>query len=164
MIVREYRKEDIPFMIDIWNEVVRSGIAFPQEDELTLESGEEFFASQVSSGVAEIAGEIRGLYIVHPNNVGRVGHIANASYAVASVHRGKGIGRALVEESLAAARRAGFKVMQFNAVIATNAPALHLYRSLGFRDLGIIPGGFRLDSGDYLDICPMCRALEDIEI
>lgn len=164
MIVREYREEDIPAMNEIWNEVVRSGIAFPQEEELTLEAGSEFFASQVSSGVAEEDGKIYGLYIVHPNNIGRVGHISNASYAVAGDARNKGVGRALVMESLRAAKRAGFRVMQFNAVVATNAPALHLYRSLGFKDLGVIPGGFRLDSGEYLDICPMCRTFEDIEI
>lgn len=163
MVVREYTAEDLPGMLEVWNEVVRSGIAFPQEQEMDLQEGADFFGSQVFTGVAEEDGRILGLCIVHPNNIGRVGHIANASYAVASNVRGKGVGRALVMESLVQAKRAGFRVMQFNAVVATNAPALHLYRSLGFKDLGVIPGGFRLDSGEYLDICPMCRTFEDIE-
>ena len=28
------------------------------------------------------------------------------------------------------------------------------YESLGFQQLGVIPGGFRLSDGSYADICP----------
>ena len=69
-------------MVEIWNEVVEEGIAFPQLNTLNLESGQTFFDSQTFCGVAEEDGSIYGLYILHPNNEGRVGHIANASYAV----------------------------------------------------------------------------------
>ena len=100
-----------------------------------------------------------GLYILHPNNVGRCGHIANASYAVSSEARGKGIGRALVEDSLAQGRAAGFRVLQFNAVVATNVGARHLYEKLGFTQLGTIPDGFRMPDGTYADICPYYHEL-----
>ena len=96
--VKGYGQADLQAMVDVWNEVVRDGIAFPQEDELDLESGAEFFGSQTHCGVAVEDGRVLGLYILHPNNVGRCGHIANASYAVSSEARGKGIGRALVED------------------------------------------------------------------
>lgn len=33
--------------------------------------------------------------------------------------------------------------MQFNAVVETNASAVHLYEDLGFRTIGIAPGAFR---------------------
>lgn len=46
MIIREYTQSDMPSMIRIWNEVVEEGIAFPQEDCLTVETGRAFFASQ----------------------------------------------------------------------------------------------------------------------
>ena len=69
-------------MIAIWNEVVEDGIAFPQEEPLTAETGKDFFASQTLSAVAEEDGKVYGLYILHPNNIGRCGHICNASYAV----------------------------------------------------------------------------------
>ena len=100
-----------------------------------------------------------GLYILHPNNVGRCGHIANASYAVSSEARGKGIGHALVEDSLAQGRAAGFRVFQFNAVVATNVGARHLYEKLGFTQLGTIPDGFRMPDGTYADICPYYHEL-----
>ena len=68
--VREYGQADLQAMVDVWNEVVRDGIAFPQEDELDLESGAEFFGSQTHCGVAVEDGRVLGLYILHPNNVG----------------------------------------------------------------------------------------------
>ena len=159
MEIRSYRQDDLTEMVDIWNEVVRDGIAFPQEEELDLTSGGTFFASQTYCGIAEEDGHVIGLYILHPNNVGRCGHIANASYAVGSAARGKGAGRLLVEDSLAQGKAHGFRVLQFNAGVATNAGARHLYEKLGFVQLGTIPGGFRMPDGTYVDICPYYHEL-----
>ena len=159
--VREYRTEDLPEMIAIWNEVVEEGIAFPQEERLDEALGAEFFASQSYCGVAEESenGRIVGLYILHPNNVGRCGHISNASYAVGSASRGLHIGEKLVLDSLVQGKRIGFRVLQFNAVVATNVHARHLYERLGFVQLGVIPGGFRMKDGHYEDICPYYHVL-----
>ena len=77
------------------------------------------------------------------DNVGRCGHICNASYAVKSGLRGAASGRRCVRHCMEAAKDLGFRVLQFNAVVRTNAPALALYRRLGFVQLGVIPGGFR---------------------
>ena len=160
MKVRPYEPADLPAMIAIWNEVVEEGVAFPQEDMLTPETGAAFFAAQSLSAVAvDDGGAVRGLYILHPNNVGRCGHIANASYAVSSACRGQHFGEALVRDSLDQAKALGFKLMQFNAVVAGNVHARHLYERLGFRPLGIIPGGFRLKSGVFEDICPYYHEL-----
>jgi L-amino acid N-acyltransferase YncA len=157
--MRAYEQRDVAGMVAAWNEVVRDGVAFPQLDELTLAEGTEFFAAQTYCGVAVERGEVLGLYILHPNNVGRCGHIANTSYAVASSARGKGVGRALVEDSLVQAKAYGFRLLQFNAVVATNTVARHIYESLGFVQLGTIPGGFLLPDGSYVDICPYYHEL-----
>lgn len=157
--VRAYRPEDLAAMVTIWNQVVEDGVAFPQEELLDVESGTHFFAEQTHCGVAVEEGRVLGLYILHPNNIGRCGHIANASYAVDRAARGRGLGRLLVSDSLAQARIQGFRVMQFNAVVATNANARHLYESLGFVQLGTIPEGFRLPDGSYVDICPYYHEL-----
>lgn len=156
MIVRAYRKEDLPAMIAIWNEVVEEGVAFPQEEFLEEQTGAAFFGEQSYCGVAEdeSRGEIWGLYILHPNNVGRCGHICNASYAVASQNRGQHIGEKLVLDCIEQARRIGFRILQFNAVVASNVHARHLYERIGFTQLGTIPGGFRMKDGRYEDICP----------
>lgn len=156
IVVRAYRNEDILQMNLVWNEVVEDGIAFPQTEILDRAGGEKFFSSQSYCGVAEDteSGEIVGLYILHPNNVGRCRHISNASYAVSSSSRGKGIGEMLVRDCLEQAKNCGFKILQFNAVVKTNTAARHLYEKLGFVQLGTIPQGFLMKDGNYEDICP----------
>lgn len=154
MNIREYREEDLPAMTEIWNGVVREGNAFPQEDELSFTEAKEFFRGQSFCGVAEDGGQICGLYILHPNNVGRCGHLCNASYAVSSGKRGLHIGEQLVAHCLGEAKKLGFQVLQFNAVVCTNEAALRLYKRMGFTQLGTVPNGFRLKDGSYTDIIP----------
>ncbi len=158
-LIRQYNQKDMPDMIRIWNEVVEEGIAFPQEECLGLVSGTRFFASQSYTGVAEIGGKIMGLYILHPNNIGRCGHICNASYAVSSDARGRHVGEQLVLDCLKMGRKLEFRVLQFNAVVESNIHARHLYERLGFIQLGTIPGGFRLKDGHYENICPYFHEL-----
>ncbi len=152
MNVREYTEADLPRMAEIWNQVVEDGIAFPQLEPLTLETARDFFRAQNFSAVAEEDGEIFGLYILHPNNEGRCGHIANASYAVDRASRGRGAGKALVQHCLKTAAALGFLLMQFNAVVKSNLGAIHLYEKLGFVRVGEIPGGFLMKDGRYEDI------------
>ncbi|MBR6107845.1 MAG: GNAT family N-acetyltransferase, partial [Oscillospiraceae bacterium] len=138
---------------------VEEGIAFPQEICLDTESGKAFFAAQSYTGVADADGQIVGLYILHPNNVGRCGHICNASYAVSRESRGKHIGAQLVLDCLAQGRAHGFRVLQFNAVVESNVHARHLYERFGFTQLGTIEGGFRMKNGEYVNICPYYKVL-----
>lgn len=152
MNVRAYQEHDLDAMVDIWNAVVMEGNVFPQTQCLSVEDAHEFFAAQSYTGVAEDGGTILGLYILHPNNIGRCSHIANASYAVKPGQRGKRIGEKLVRDSMSVGRQLGFRVLQFNAVVASNAGAIRLYNKIGFTQLGVVPGGFRLDNGDYADI------------
>ena len=154
MIIRKYLPTDLGSMITIWNEIVKDGIAFPQEELLDTETGAAFFASQSYVGVADNDGTVVGLYILHPNNVGRCGHICNASYAVNSTCRGMHIGEKLVKDCLSTAKQLGFGILQFNAVVESNIHARHLYERLGFVQLGVIPKGFRMKDGHYENICP----------
>ena len=146
-------------MVLIWYEVVEDGEAFPQEEFLDDKTGVEFFAAQTYCGVADNNGKIVGLYILHPNNIGRCGHICNASYAVSRDSRGLHIGEKLVSDCLIQGKEHGFGVLQFNAVVACNVHARHLYERLGFTQLGVIPKGFRMKDGHYEDICPYYHEL-----
>ena len=159
MTIRKAEEKDIKAITAIWNEIVREGNAFPQDKGLSEEEAYSFFSSQSFTAVADDEGAIVGLYILHPNNVGRCGHIANASYAVTAGMRNRHIGRALVEPSLIKAGELGFRILQYNAVVRTNTSARKLYESLGFVSLGIIPGGFRMDDGHYEDIVPYIHLL-----
>ncbi len=152
--IRKFSETDAKDAAAIWNRVVEDGVAFPQLEGLSVKDAEKFFVEQDFTGIAfdSETGEIVGLYILHPNNIGRCGHIANASYAVKADCRGKHIGEAIVSHSLEKAKELGFKLMQFNAVVAANHPAIHIYEKLGFIRLGTIPGGFHMKDGHYEDI------------
>ena len=154
--IKAYDSKNVGEAINIWNEIVREGIAFPQEDELDEISGDIFFKAQSFTGLAfdEDTEELLALYILHPNNVGRCAHISNASYAVRSDVRGRHIGEIIVKDCIARAKTLGFRILQFNAVVATNIHARHLYQRLGFKELGTIPGGFRMPDGSFADIVP----------
>ena len=140
----------------VWNEVVSEGRAFPQTDCLDLNSARAFFSEQTYSGALcdDNTGEVLGVYILHPNNVGRCGHICNASYAVRRGMRGKHLGELLVLDCIKKAREYGFGILQFNAVVSSNEPALKLYKRFGFTQLGVIPKGFLNKDGVYEDIIP----------
>lgn len=154
--IRAYQSKDAALAAQIWNEVVADGNAFPQDTEMTADAANHFFLEQTYTGIAEDTEthEILGLYILHPNNVGRCGHICNASYAVRKNIRGLYIGEKLVLDCLKMEKEKQFRILQFNAVVATNTHALHLYERIGFKKLGTIPGGFRMPDGTYEDIIP----------
>lgn len=159
--IKKYEKTDLKDAVMIWNQVVEDGVAFPQTEPLTEETGHTFFEEQSFTGIAydERSGEIVGLYILHPNNIGRCGHICNASYAVRADMRGQHIGELLVKHCMEKGKELGFRILQFNAVVSSNTYALRLYEKLGFVRLGTIPGGFLMKDGHYEDIIPHYHAL-----
>ena len=159
VLIRRYEPKDIIPVMSIWNQIVVDGEAFPQTEPLSQEEAERFFGEQNDTTVAEKDGEVVGFYILHPNNVGRCGHIGNASYGVRDGLHGEGIGRLLVEDSLARAKELGYGVMQFNAVVDCNFGARKLYKELGFVELGTIPAGFNYKDDHYEDIHLMYHVL-----
>lgn len=154
--LKQLTEQELKQAIEIWNTVVEEGVAFPQTEPLNEESGRTFFGQQSYTGTAvdSETGEVVGMYILHPNNVGRCGHICNASYAVKKELRGKHIGEILVRDCMKKGKELGFGILQFNAVVRSNQAALALYKKLGFVQLGVIPGGFLLKNGQYEDIIP----------
>ncbi len=163
VMIRGYQSGDIPAMIEIWNTIVEEANAFPQVEKLAQEGAEGFFAAQDFTGVAVLEEEVVGLYILHPNNIGRCGHIANASYGVKAGLRGFKAGEKLVRHSLHKAKECGFRLMQFNAVVSINAAAIHLYEKIGFQRLGVVPGGFLLGDGSFSDIILYYYQLDRLE-
>lgn len=158
--IHKFTTNDIEDAMEIWNKVVEEGVAFPQKNTLEALEGLEFFQKQSYTGIGvNEQGKTVGLYILHPNNVGRCGHICNASFAVHEDVRGQHIGEALVKDCMKKAKELGFQILQLNAVVATNASAIHLYKKLGFTQLGVIPKGFLMKDGTYEDIIPHYIAL-----
>lgn len=109
--------------------------------------------------VATDDGVVVGTAEIRPNQVGRGNHVANASFMVAPSSAGRGVGRALAVEVLERARAAGYRAMQFNAVVATNVRAVALWESIGFSVVGRVPGAFRHEADGEVDLLVMHRWL-----
>ncbi|MBC3899856.1 GNAT family N-acetyltransferase [Acetobacterium malicum] len=149
--MRPLRQEDLKSATEIWNFIVAEGNSFPGDAVLSEDEAAAMFAQQTETVCALSKNEVVGLYILHPNNFGRCGHIANASFGVKQAYRGKGIGRHLVEDCLLRSQDNGFRGLQFNAVVSTNYPAITLYLKLGFKIIGTIKDGYRLKDNSYVD-------------
>ena len=109
--------------------------------------------------VAELDGRLAGTYLLKPNQSGPGSHVANCGYMVAAWARGRGLGEALCRHSLDAARRLGFRAMQFNAVVSTNQAAIAVWQRCGFTIVGTVPEAFAHPVHGLVDIHVMHRRL-----
>ena len=123
------------------------------------EAREYWMGPGVTTYVAEAGGEVVGTYAMRANQRGLGSHVANAGYMVRPDRAGRGVGAAMCEHSLAEARAAGFRAMQFNSVVSTNARAVALWQRLGFSIVGTVPGAFRHRELGDVDIHVMHRFL-----
>ncbi|EAR49474.1 putative acetyltransferase [Oceanicola granulosus HTCC2516] len=144
VIVTEAGAADWPALWEIVRPVLRAGDTYTIDPDLDEPAARTFWTGPPSERVtcARVDNTLLGTAHMGPNRDGPGAHIANASYMVAPAARGKGVGRALVVDSIAWARAAGYRGLQFNAVAESNRGAVKLYRDLGFAILGTVPGGF----------------------
>ncbi|MBV7391914.1 GNAT family N-acetyltransferase [Enterococcus sp. ALS3] len=152
LIFKSYDPKNLSQMTDIWNEVLLAGDAFPGEELYYEIDFHEFLLEQTATTCLFIDDKLAGYYILHPNNIGRCSHIANASYCIVPEFRGQKLADPLVKYSLKEARELGFAGIQFNAVVVSNQAALKTYTKNDFKLIGTIPAGFLLKDGTYSDI------------
>lgn len=107
----------------------------------------------------EPGGRVLGSYFIKPNQPGLGSHVCNCGYVVAAAAQGQGIASAMCEHSQAEAVAMGFLAMQFNLVVATNEPAIRLWRKLGFSVVGTLPRAFRHPSLGFVDALVMFKQL-----
>jgi GNAT superfamily N-acetyltransferase len=127
-------------LLEIFTDVVERGDGFPESAPLQPDQFAANWLDPPVVVVARLARDVVGAYSLKANFPGRAAHIANAGYMVAREHRGAGIGRRLVEDSIVRARLAGFDAIMFNLVFESN-PARRLYERLGWREIGRVPRG-----------------------
>ncbi len=143
--------------------IVAAGDTFAYPTDLTDAQGRELWMSVPSAhtivALDEESGAVLGTANMYANRPGNGAHVASASYMVDPDQAGRGIGRALVEYSLEWARAAGFRAIQFNAVVETNVYAVRLYESLGFKIVGTVPEAFQHPTEGYVGLHIMHRML-----
>lgn len=160
MLIRTARKDDEPAIWSILEPIIRAGetYALPREmneaDALSywMAPGHETF-------VAEDGGRILGTYYLRSNQAGGGDHVANCGYMTDTAAVGRGVARRMCEHSLAYAQSRGYRAMQFNFVVSTNARAVRLWQSLDFKVVGRLPLAFRHPAHGYVDALVMFRAL-----
>ncbi len=161
--MRPAAEDDREAVLHIARELVRSADTYAYAPDIEDDELWRYWcppgAGRDAGFVAELDGQVVGIFVIRTNVPGPGAHVANASYAVRADVRSIGLGRQMGKVSLSLAAELGYKAMQFNTVVSTNANAVHLWRSLGFRIVGTIPDGFRLPDGSYVSHHVMYRAL-----
>jgi ribosomal protein S18 acetylase RimI-like enzyme len=161
--IRPAREADFDLMWPIFQAVVASGDTYPFAPGTPRETAFAYwFGPGITSYVVEDDGRIVGMYKIIPNQRDLGAHVANASFMVDPACSGRGIGRHMGEHCLREARKHGYLAMQFNFVVSTNAPAVALWRKLGFAIVGTVPSAFRHRDLGYVDTYVMYRSLDDV--
>jgi L-amino acid N-acyltransferase YncA len=161
--IRPATANDCPAMWSIFQAHVAAGETYAHDGAAATRADayDYWFAPPATPFVAVRGERLLGMYKLQPNQVGRGGHVANASYMVGPHAQGAGIGRLLGEHSIAEARRQGYLAMQFNYVVSTNGAAIHLWKRLGFAIVGTLPKAYRHRRLGYVDAYVMYKLLHD---
>ena len=141
--------------------VFRAGETFPHDPAISEAEAQLAWVerSQAVMVAVDTSGALVGTYYLKPNSLALGAHVANAGYVVAEQARRQGIGSRLCQHSLQAARRLGFRAMQFNLVVSTNSAGLHCWQRNGFQVVGRLPGAFRHRQLGYVDALVMVQGL-----
>jgi len=143
LVIRDARPEDWVGIWPFFRQIVAAGETYTWPRDMSEHDARAaWFPSPGRTVVASVAGTVVGTAKTQPNQAGPGAHVANASFMVDPAYGGRGIGRALAEHVLARARADGYRAMQFNAVVASNAGAVRLWSSLGFTVVGTVPAAF----------------------
>ena len=109
--------------------------------------------------IAEVDGTLAGAAIVYGRGVqNRLRHRCSVDISLCRKSCGMGAGTLLLGELLAAAKTAGYEQAELE-VVSSNAPAIGLYRKLGFGTVGTIPHAMKYKDGSYADFLLMVKAL-----
>ncbi|PYJ19831.1 MAG: GNAT family N-acetyltransferase [Verrucomicrobia bacterium] len=162
LVIRAATQGDRDAIWNIFREIVATADTYAFDPNISRDEALAYwFRSDTHTYVAENNGRVIGTYILRANQCGPGSHVANAAFMVARNAQGQGIGRAMAEHCLNEARHFGFRAMQFNFVVSTNAAAIRLWQQLGFEIVGTLPGAFRHPQKGYVDVHVMFRSVPE---
>jgi GNAT superfamily N-acetyltransferase len=146
ILVRPLAVEDWSAVWAIVHDVASRAETFAYEPLMSEDEARQMWITatpgRVVVAVDPATDRVLGTANMYANRHGPGSHVASGSIMVAADARRRGVGRALSRHLIDWARRSGFAAVQFNAVVETNAAAVQLYESLGFRILATAPAAF----------------------
>lgn len=161
--VRPATPEDWPAIWPIVDAVIQAGQTYAYPADLTIDSGRAIWMEEAPGhtvvAIDDDSGDIVGTAKMGPNRPAQGSHIGTASFMVAPSARGQGVGRILGDYVVAWHQSAGYRGIQFNAVVETNNAAVTLWESLGFAIIGTVPGAFDHPKLGYVGLHVMYRPL-----
>jgi RimJ/RimL family protein N-acetyltransferase len=158
--IREVGPERFEEIWPFFREVIAGEDSFPYPADLTKEEGRALWFSpgaRVYNAYAE--GTIVGSRYLVPNKVGLGNHICNTGVMIALGARGKGYGKQMSVFGIARARELGYRAIQLNLVVETNAASIAINKKNGFKIVGTLPGAFFYKRERYVDAYVMYREL-----
>jgi RimJ/RimL family protein N-acetyltransferase len=159
--IREAKENDFEEIWPLLKTVIEAGESYPYPKEMSKEEARvEWMSPPKRVFVAVLDAKVIGTYYIKPNQSGRGSHVCNCGYIVSSEARGQGVATRLCIESQKKALELGFKAMQFNLVVSTNEPAVHLWSKLGFQTVGHLPKAFLHANQGYVDALVMYKWLD----
>lgn len=161
MQIRDATPDDWPAIWPFMRQIITDGETYTYDRDLPeSEARASWFLPPPDRTVVAVSdGVVAGTAKMNRNHRGGGSHIASASFMVDPACSGRGIGRALGEEVISWAKSAGYRAIQFNAVVSTNTRAVALWQSLGFTIIGTLPEGFLHPTKGYVDLHIMHRPL-----
>jgi L-amino acid N-acyltransferase YncA len=160
MTIRPAASSDNDAIWSILEPTIRSAETYTLPQDMDREQALAYwYASGHTVFVADEGGEVLGTYYLRANQKGGGGHVGNCGYMTAAKASGRGVATAMCAHSLEYARSVGFRAMQFNFVVSSNLPAIHLWQKFGFATVGRLPGAFLHPSLGYVDALVMYRTL-----
>ncbi|MFO7629564.1 MAG: GNAT family N-acetyltransferase [Prochlorococcaceae cyanobacterium] len=159
--IRPYEAADWPALWALLEPVFRAGETFPHDPAIPEAEAQLAWVEQSQAVMVamDAAGDVLGTYYLKPNSLALGAHVANAGTVVAAHCRRQGIGSRLCQNSLQAARRLGFRAMQFNLVVSTNTAGIRCWQRNGFQVVATLPGAFRHRQLGYVDALVMFQSL-----
>ena len=160
MKIRPAAAGDAAAIWHILEPMIRAGETYALPRDMSREAALAYWlAPGHAVFVAEEAGRILGTYFLQANHQGGGAHVANCGYVTAAEAAGRGVARAMCTHSLELARTRGFRAMQFNFVVSSNARAVATWQHFGFEIVGRLPLAFEHPRLGLVDALVMHRML-----
>ena len=139
VIIREAKENDLPGLLEIYNEIILNTTAVFEYEPHTLEMRRNWFQTKQQQGfpvfVAEEGEQIRGFSSFGPFRAwaAYLYSVENSVY-VSEDARGKGIGKLLIPPLIDAAQKLGLHTL-IASIEATNEASIRLHNYFGFKEV-----------------------------